>query len=55
LFVPASLAALLRRLQFCKLQLNLPIGFNNELLIITKSRQGLAKREQVLWTVIAFE
>jgi hypothetical protein len=43
------------RLQLCKLQLNLPISFKNQLLIIVKSCQGLAKCEQVLWTVIAFE
>ena len=43
------------RLQLSKLKLNLPIGFKNQLLIVAKSRQGLAKCKQVLWTVIAFE
>jgi hypothetical protein len=35
--------------------LNLPVGFKNQLLIVAKSRQGLAKCKQVLWAVIAFE
>jgi hypothetical protein len=35
--------------------LNLPIGFKNQLLVVAKSRQGLAKCKQVLSTMVAFE
>ena len=38
-----------------QLELNLLIHFKNELLIITKRRQRLAKCEEVLWTIVAFE